>query len=255
MLLNHSFKFTSIQISWLIRLSSTILDISFDVLIKRRNYASKMLKNHSISNLGPIGIMMRSIIFASASWNSWGEWFLQSNFTHCRKRDPFRTDVASFFEPSVNCIIKAVLDQRKSSHKMISVSHVLSISTTLCYWQSPLPTLACCSRWRVCSEWLALQQSTRGIDPTWDKRSASWEPCVVIFPKISRPSWIDLIHLGPKLYPMVLYLSILTAIVTVPNRVSNHTYGNFCHFSYDPNDPLHTARVSMTLPLSLDVDG
>ena len=77
--LAYSFIFTPIQISWQIRLSSTTLNILFDALIKRRNYASEKLKNHSISNLGPLGIMMRPITFASASWSSWGEWFLQKH--------------------------------------------------------------------------------------------------------------------------------------------------------------------------------
>ena len=59
-----------------------------------------MLKNDSISDLSPFGLM-RAITFA---------------------QDPFKTDVASFFEPSVNGIVKAVLDQRRSAYKMISVS-------------------------------------------------------------------------------------------------------------------------------------
>ena len=59
----------------------------------------------------------------------------------------FRTDVALFFEASVNCIIKAVLNHRKSAC-MISVSHVLSIVNS----SSMLLTIssrisACCSRW------------------------------------------------------------------------------------------------------------
>ena len=49
----------------------------------------------------------------------------------CCKRDSFRTDVASFFEPSVDCIVKAVLDHRKSAHKTISVSPVLTISSVV----------------------------------------------------------------------------------------------------------------------------
>ena len=57
----YSLKFTSIQNSWQIRHSSTILIISFNVLIKRRNYALEKLKNYSISNLGVVGIMMRHI--------------------------------------------------------------------------------------------------------------------------------------------------------------------------------------------------
>ena len=42
------------------------------------------------------------------------------------------SDVAKFFEPSVECIVNAVLDQRKVAHKPISVSHFCF----LCY---PLP--------------------------------------------------------------------------------------------------------------------
>ena len=68
LLSTYSSKFTyPIQISWQSRLSLTILNISFDVLIKRRNYASEKLKNRSISNSVPLGIMMRPIAFVSAS--------------------------------------------------------------------------------------------------------------------------------------------------------------------------------------------
>ena len=34
----------------------------------------------------------------------------------------FRTDIAQFFQPSVDCIVKAVLEQRNSAHVTISVS-------------------------------------------------------------------------------------------------------------------------------------
>ena len=34
----------------------------------------------------------------------------------------FRTDIAQFFQPSVDCIVKAVLEQKKSAHRTISVS-------------------------------------------------------------------------------------------------------------------------------------
>ena len=47
------------------------------------------------------------------------------------EQDSYRTDVASFFEPSVDCIVKAILNERMSTPTMISVSHVLSISTGL----------------------------------------------------------------------------------------------------------------------------
>ena len=38
----------------------------------------------------------------------------------------FRTDVAEFFQPSIDCIVKAVLEQKKSAHKTISVSFFFS---------------------------------------------------------------------------------------------------------------------------------
>ena len=34
----------------------------------------------------------------------------------------FRSDVAQFFQPSIDCIVKAVLEQNNSAHKTISVS-------------------------------------------------------------------------------------------------------------------------------------
>ena len=34
----------------------------------------------------------------------------------------FRSDVALFFQPSIDCIVKAVLEQRNNAHKTVSVS-------------------------------------------------------------------------------------------------------------------------------------
>ena len=34
----------------------------------------------------------------------------------------FRTDVAQFFQPSIDCIVKAVLEQKNNAHKVITVS-------------------------------------------------------------------------------------------------------------------------------------
>ena len=39
----------------------------------------------------------------------------------------FKSDVAKFFQPSIDCIVKAVLEQKKSAHKTISVSLYTSI--------------------------------------------------------------------------------------------------------------------------------
>ena len=45
----------------------------------------------------------------------------------------FRTDVAQFFQPSIDCIVKAVLEQKNSAHKPISVS---LYSSFFRYWFS-----------------------------------------------------------------------------------------------------------------------
>ena len=67
----------------------------------------------------------------------------------------FRTDIAHFFQPSIDCIIKAVLEQRKSAHKTISVSlyssffkigfqSIFCIFSMLCSWAG-LPRATGCS--------------------------------------------------------------------------------------------------------------
>jgi hypothetical protein len=41
----------------------------------------------------------------------------------------FRSDVAEFFQPSIDCIVEAVLEQKNSAHKTISVSLYTSLFT------------------------------------------------------------------------------------------------------------------------------
>jgi hypothetical protein len=41
----------------------------------------------------------------------------------------FRSDVAKFFQPSIDCIVEAVHEQKNSAHKMISVSLYTSLFT------------------------------------------------------------------------------------------------------------------------------
>ena len=41
----------------------------------------------------------------------------------------YRTDVASFFEPSIQCIIDSVEEQRKKAHKKFTVSIIYLLST------------------------------------------------------------------------------------------------------------------------------
>jgi hypothetical protein len=50
----------------------------------------------------------------------------------------FRSDVAEFFQPSIDCIVKAVLEQKKSAHKTISVSLYTSFLKYPFFYNHPL---------------------------------------------------------------------------------------------------------------------
>ena len=68
----------------------------------------------------------------------------------------FRTDVAQFFQPSIDCIVKAVLEQKNTAHKAISVSlarHSLNMG-----FQTSFVFSACRTRRRVCRERLVILQ-------------------------------------------------------------------------------------------------
>ena len=49
----------------------------------------------------------------------------------------FRTDVAQFFQPSIDCIVKGVIEQKNNAHKMISVS----LYTTIFKYRVPIGNL------------------------------------------------------------------------------------------------------------------
>jgi hypothetical protein len=63
----------------------------------------------------------------------------------------FSTDIAQFFQPSIDCIVKAVLEQKNIAHKTISVSCYTSFFE---YRFSNPSTIisACRARGRVCRE-------------------------------------------------------------------------------------------------------
>ena len=69
----------------------------------------------------------------------------------------FRSDVAMFFEPSVQCIIDSVLSQQRSSQK-----HTISVDTlthTAFSSELMISRSACCPRGWVCSQWLPIWES------------------------------------------------------------------------------------------------
>ena len=93
------------------------------VLTRQPNFGLGKRRNLNTSNLDLLKTTMRAAPFALVSWSWWGESFhsiwLDSNVPNL---NVFRTDVAQFFQLSIDCIVKAVLEQRNSAHRTISVS-------------------------------------------------------------------------------------------------------------------------------------
>ncbi|KAF8805180.1 hypothetical protein BYT27DRAFT_7192857 [Phlegmacium glaucopus] len=110
------------------------------------------------------------------------------------------SDVASFFQPSVDCIVKAVLDQKKIAHKPIF--HVVLVGEF------------------AASDWL------------FTKVHEALTPLGL---NIVRPKNHDKNTVSDG--AISFYLDHF-----MKNRVSNITYGNFCHIPYDPTAPDHRAR-------------
>ncbi|KIM40828.1 hypothetical protein M413DRAFT_27965 [Hebeloma cylindrosporum] len=111
------------------------------------------------------------------------------------------SDVAAFFEPPVECIIKAVLDQRKVAHK--SISYVVLIGEF------------------AASDWLfhkvhetLLPHGINTIRPESHSNNAVSDGAILFYHD---------------------YL--------MRTRVSNTTYGNFCHIPFETDDPDHQARL------------
>ena len=76
-------------------------------------------------------------------------------------RAPFRSDVASFFEPSVNCIVDAIAEQSQKARKPIKVG--LDYVTLGCLHVTITSVGVSC--WRVRSQRLALCRAEGSLQP------------------------------------------------------------------------------------------
>ena len=88
-----------------------------------------------------------------------------------------RTDVSKFFEPSVKCIVNAVVEQRKSAHKSITVSFPI-LATPLDLSLTQVYVLARRARRWFRSQQLAMHQSPRITQTSRTQRSAARKPRV-----------------------------------------------------------------------------
>ena len=120
--------------------------------------------------------MTRAATFGWVNWSWWGESFPLD--LYAANLNVLRSDVAQFFQPSIDCIVEAVLEQKNSAHKTISVSLYSSIFKFV-----PNPSSvfsACCTRGRVCRERLVVLQSIWIIYSPWTKHRSSWKPRVSV---------------------------------------------------------------------------
>ena len=214
-----------------------IWSISSAVLTRQPNIGLGMQRNLNVLNLDQLEIMTRAATFGWVNWSWWGESFpLDLNAPNL---NVLRSDVAQIFQPSIDCIVKAVLEQKNNAHKTISVS--LYSSFFLISVSNPSSVfLACCARGRVCREWLVILQSIWITYSPWTKHRSSWKPRVSILQDQN-----DVHTIYKKLFrnkavsdgAISFYLDHF-----VRTRVSKVTYGVFFSPEYDPSDPDHRSR-------------
>ena len=96
--------------------------ISSVALTRQPNIGSGKPRNLNMSNLDRLEIMTRAATFALVNWNWWGGSFPFDLDCNVPNFNASRSDIAEFFQPSIDCIVKTVLEQKNSAHKTISVS-------------------------------------------------------------------------------------------------------------------------------------
>ena len=89
----------------------------------------------------------------------------------------FRSDIAQFFRPSIDCIVTAILEQKKSAHKMISVGLYDSFFK-YCFPNHFLYFSACCACGRVRRKRLVIFQGIWITYSYWNKHCSSRKPRV-----------------------------------------------------------------------------
>ena len=160
-----------------------------------------------------------------------------------------RTDVSKFFEPSVKCIVNAVVEQRELAHKSISVSFPL-LATPLDLSLTQVYVLARRARRWFRSQQLAIHQSSRITQTPWTQRSAARKPRVRPLP-LSLPLSIQA-HFFRFSLSLLRSKAVSDGAISfyldhfVRTRVSAVTYGTFCSKPYNSSDPKHVRRQDNT---------
>ena len=213
-----------------------ILSISSFVLTRQLNIGLGKPRSLNTSNLDRTETMMRAATFALVIWSWWGKSFSFDWIRMCLV-NVFRSDVAQFFQPSINCIVKAVLEQKNNAHKPISVSFY--IPSFIYHFQTNFGIFS------MSSLWAGLLQAT-GYSPKYMNYLLPLDWTSFVLKTTCECSW----RLKRRYYSKKISRSkaVSDGAISfyldhfVRTRVSKVAYGNFCHIAYNPYAPDHRLR-------------
>ena len=104
-----------------------IWSTSWGASTRRRSSGSEIRKIFNTSSSALPEIRTKSLTFVLGSWNYRGLHLIMSADTCYSCCFLHSSDVAMFFQPSVSCIVKSVLEQRTNAHKPIVVRCLLTL--------------------------------------------------------------------------------------------------------------------------------
>ena len=88
-----------------------------------------------------------------------------------------RVSVAKFFQPSIDCIVHAVMEQKNSAHKEISVSSTVSPCISHSIYVLTGVRHSC---WRFCGKRLPLRTGQVSFDETGSRVGTPRQPSVCL---------------------------------------------------------------------------
>lgn len=188
----------------------------------------------NILNLERRGTMIQLAIFDLVNWNLLGTLSISSSFNKALADLAFSSssDVAKFFQASIDCIVQAVLDQIKSAQ--ISVSCFVPLQE----FQITILVPACCPGRGVCCERLALWESQNNSDQQRTRCDTSCKP---------RVRWSFCLDSCRSFY-LSRNKAVSDGAISfyldhyVRTRVAKVTYGVELLVRYDEKDPEHVKR-------------
>ena len=195
----------------------------------------------SLLNLGVREITTKTMVFVSVNWKLLGaSWFFICLWLS--QRDFFSiisADVAKFFQPSIDCVVEAIMDQKKSSGKDLSVRNFAYKYFEIYCSQTPMNSIS------FLLEALRLViGSSKEWRQFWQEKASSW-----YVPRITCEfelichfnqiliGWLPCSNKAVSDGAISFYLDHY-----VRSRVAKVTYGYKASILYIPSDSEHIKR-------------